>query len=138
MSQENVEVVRAAIEATNRGDWGAVRDSLDPDVIIVRGLEGWPEPAPIVGREAVIRQWQQNVEPWDAWTVEALSLIDAGDRVVVRQVGYGKGQGPKFNAEFTVVCTMRNGKTLVMEYYWDHAEALEAVGLSEQDARADS
>jgi ketosteroid isomerase-like protein len=49
----------------------------------------------------------------------------------VRQVGHGKGRGPEVNAEFTVVCTMRNGKTLVMEYYWDHAEALEAVGLSE-------
>jgi hypothetical protein len=26
----------------------------------------------------------------------------------------------------------------LMEFFWDHAAALEALGLSEQDARADS
>ena len=33
---------------------------------------------------------------------------------------------------------MRKGKIVVVEFFWDHAEALEAVGLSEQDAHADS
>jgi hypothetical protein len=33
---------------------------------------------------------------------------------------------------------VRNGKTILVEFFWDHAEALEAVGLSEQDAHADS
>ena len=30
------------------------------------------------------------------------------------------------------------GKDLNIDYFWDHAEALEAVGLSEQDAHANS
>ena len=54
MSQENVEVVRAAFEAWNAGDMDAFREMYDPDAI-VRMLEDWPEPGPFVGREAVMR-----------------------------------------------------------------------------------
>ena len=59
MSQENVEIVRAAFEAWNAGDMDALRELYDPDVI-VRTPEGWPEPGPFVGREAVMRQFEQT------------------------------------------------------------------------------
>jgi hypothetical protein len=38
----------------------------------------------------------------------------------------------------TVVLTARGGKIFLMEYFWDYTDALEAVGLSEQDAHAES
>ena len=38
----------------------------------------------------------------------------------------------------TVVNTVRNGKIRYREFFWDHDEALEAVGLSEHHAHADS
>jgi hypothetical protein len=38
----------------------------------------------------------------------------------------------------TGVYTVRKGKIVFLEFFWDHAEALEAVGLSEQDAHAES
>jgi ketosteroid isomerase-like protein len=115
----------------------AVRDVLAPDVIL-RVPEGWPEPGPYVGRDVVMRQWQQNRETWDADTVEPITdFIGVADRVVVRMIWRTVGQGPRSNIEFTVVYTMRKRKAISIEYFWDHAEALEAVGLSEQDARAD-
>ena len=40
--------------------------------------------------------------------------------------------------EVTQVITVRKGKVFLLEHFWDHAEALETVGLSEQDAHADS
>ena len=40
--------------------------------------------------------------------------------------------------EVTGVYTVRKGRIVCQEFFWDHAEALEAVGLSEQDAHADS
>jgi ketosteroid isomerase-like protein len=52
MSQENVEVVRAVYSAWNAGDMDALRELYDPDVIM-RMPEGWPEPGPYVGREAI-------------------------------------------------------------------------------------
>ena len=70
-------------------------------------------------------------EAWDEDTLEPTSLIDAGDRVVVRQTWHAVGRGPDMNMEFTVVITLRGGKIFLMEYFWDYTEALEAVGLSE-------
>jgi ketosteroid isomerase-like protein len=62
MSQENVEVMRAAYEAWNAGDMDALRDMHDPTVI-ARFPEGWPESGPFVGREAVMRQIERCARP---------------------------------------------------------------------------
>jgi len=131
MSQENVEIVRKAFEVWNAGDMDAVREFYDPD-IIVRPPEGWPEPGPFVGREAVMGQWEQLRETWDADEVEPIGdFIDAADRVVVRQAWRGAGHGPSLNMEMTNVFMVRNGRIVNQEFFWDHTEALEAAGLSE-------
>jgi ketosteroid isomerase-like protein len=131
MSQENVEVFRAAIEAWNTGDMDAFRELCDPD-IIVRPPPRWPEPGPFVGREAVMRQWYRLRETWDADAVEPISdFIEAADRVLARQIWRGVGHGPESSMELTNVITVRNGKIVYQEFFWDHAEALKAVGLSE-------
>ena len=138
MSQENVELVRATIEVWNAGDMDALRELYDPDVIL-RMPEGWPEPGPYVGREAVMRHWEQQREAFDADTVEPISdFIDTADHVLVRFVWRGTGHGPESNMEVTQVITVRKGRVFLLEHFWNHAEALETVGLSEQDARADS
>ena len=138
MSQENVEIVRAAFETWNAGDMAALREMYDPDVI-VRAIEGWPEPGPYIGRDAVMRQWERQRETWGADALEPISdLLDAGDRVTVRIIWYAAGPAPETRMEFTAVFTVRKGKIFGTEFFWDHAEALEAVGLSEQDAQADS
>ncbi len=131
MSQENVEIVRKAFEAWNAGDMDAFREFYDPD-IIVRPPEGWPEPGPFVGREAVMGQWEQLRETWDADEVEPIGdFIDAADRVVVRQAWRGAGHGPSLNMEMTNVFMVRNGRIVYQEFFWDHTEALEAAGLRE-------
>ena len=65
MSQENVEVVRASFEAWNAGDMEALSKLHDPEVTM-RMPEGWPEPGPFVGQDAVMRQWEQMRDTWDA------------------------------------------------------------------------
>ena len=132
MSQENVEIVQAAYDAWNAGDTDALREVHDPGVIIVTVLEGWPEPGPIVGREAVMRWFEQLRGTWDADALELISdFIVAGDRVVVRQNWRGAGHGPQSNIGLTVVFTVRKGRIFLIEYFRDHADALEAVGLRE-------
>ena len=131
MSQENVEVVQAVFDTWNAGDFDAFRETFDPDAIIVRGLEGWPEPGPFVGREAILGQFERIRQTWDAEALEAISLIDGGDRVVARWAWRGAGHGPDWNMEATVVCTLRKGQIFLLEYFWNHAEALETLGLAE-------
>ena len=132
MSQENVEVVKAAYAAWNVGDMDAYRELHDPDVI-ARAPKDWPEPGPFVGREALMRQWDQLREWASAsQTIEPTSdFIDGADHVVVRQIWRGAGLGPENDMEITNAFTVRRGKIFYQEFFWDHAEALEATGLSE-------
>jgi ketosteroid isomerase-like protein len=65
MSQENVEIAKAFFEAWNAGDMDAIREAYDPEVIF-RTDEGWPEPGPFVGVEAVMRWLRQMRETWDS------------------------------------------------------------------------
>jgi ketosteroid isomerase-like protein len=131
MSQENVEVFRAVFEAWNAGDMDAFRELYDPDAVM-RPPEGWPEPGPFFGREAVMREWHQFREAWDTDTVVPISdFIEAADRVVVRQVTHAAGRGPEAQMEMTNVVTLREGRIIYQEFFWNHDEALEAVRLSE-------
>jgi ketosteroid isomerase-like protein len=132
MSQENEEVVRRAYEAWNARNMDALRALYDADAMVVTGIEGWPEPPPTVGREAVMRQWERQREAWDIDTVEPISdFVTSGDRVVVRFIWRAAGQGPAVNMEMTGVYTVRKAKIFLIEFFRDHAEALEAAGLSE-------
>ena len=69
-------------------------------------------------------------ETWDTLVVETVSRVDAGDRIIERHISRGTGQGPAYGAEFTTVTTVRKGKVLYLELFWNHAEALETVELS--------
>ena len=143
MSQENVEIVRADLSRRGtRATWTPSRELYDPDVIVL-DPDGWPEPGPCVGGgggHALVRaSWRET--SGRRHRVEPISeFIDVGDRrcrAVHRRRGDASGV-PEASMEFTHVFTVRKGKIVAVEYFWDHAEALEAVGLSEQDAHADS
>jgi ketosteroid isomerase-like protein len=131
MSEENVEVVRAASQAWNAGDRDAFRELHDPDVIL-RTEKNWPEPGPYIGREAVMGFYKQLRETFDADTLELTGdFSHAADRVVARWIWHGQGHWPESNMEVTAIYSVRNDKVREVEYFWDHAEALEAAGLSE-------
>ena len=67
-------------------------------------------------------------------------FIDAGgDRVLVfsREGGRGKGSGAEVFTHLTAhLWTLKDGKAVRMQSYWERVDALAAVGLSEQDAYA--
>ena len=131
MSQQNVEVVQALFEAWNACEMDSVRELYDPDVIVL-GNERWPEPGPFVGRDAVMHQWQQMRETWDADALVPIGdFTDTADRVLVRFIWRGQGHGPESNIEMTGVHTVRNDRIFGQEFFWDHAEALDTLGLEE-------
>jgi ketosteroid isomerase-like protein len=131
VSQENVEIVRRAIEAWNARDVESSRERLDPDVVM-RMPEGFPESGPFVGREAVLRWILDALEPFDEFVLEPTSdFIDVGDRVVVRYRSHGRGRGPNVSFEFTEVATFWDGRVTYIQFYRDHHEALKAMGLEE-------
>ena len=136
-------MVRACFEAWNAGDMDALRGMYDPDVVL-QPAKGWHEPEVYVGRDAVMSLLMWVRETWNSYdAAEPISFIDAGDRVVMGYIWRGKGRDPVINLEQTVVYTLRKRwlrkrRVVHQEYFWSHADALEAVGLAEQDAHADS
>ena len=130
MSQENVEVVRQAVENWNGGDLDAALESFDEEVVL-RTAEGWPERAQhgrLAGR-GLFEGWAETVGG-DA-VIE--DLIDAGEIVVLRARAHmtGERSGLEGDMQFSQVLTFRKGKVVLVEFFWDHHEALEAAGLEE-------
>jgi ketosteroid isomerase-like protein len=130
MSEENVEVVRAAFDAWNNGDMEALAEHYRPDTV-TWSPEGWPEPGPFCGRDAVMRQFEELKATFDFEALEPMSFRDSGDRVVVRWIWRASGRGPELRQEMSSVYTLRDGKILATEFFWEYTKALEAVGLSE-------
>ena len=58
-------------------------------------------------------------------------FVDAGDRVVLRFAWDALGRGPETVMKISVVAMVRDGKILSMDFFWDHADALDTVGLRE-------
>ncbi|MCE3246477.1 MAG: Ketosteroid isomerase-related protein [Geminicoccaceae bacterium] len=130
MSQENVEVVRRAVEFefSGRGDRAEAEAIFDPGFVMNPLEEG-----PSYGLDAIrdnIAHWRTA---WDQLEVTAEEFIDAGDRVVVtlHHRGRGRGSGVEIDARFYELYTLRGGKVLRADEYAERADALEAAGLSE-------
>ena len=130
MSQQNVEIVRASLEAWNQGDMDALRESYSHDVV-TWPPKGWPEEGPFVGRDKVLGDWERMRQLWDDDEMEMLTdYIDAADRVAVRMTWRERGHGPEADSGATAIFTVRDGRIRVAEFFWDHAEALETLELS--------
>jgi ketosteroid isomerase-like protein len=130
MSQENVELVRRGLAAYRAGDWTTLGEFYDVDVVM-HHLDGWPEPGPSVGRDAVVRELKLLRDSFEVQSIEITDILASRDRVVARYHFQGKGSGPDAEMEFSFVFTLRDGKCINEEHFWNHAAALQAAGLSE-------
>jgi ketosteroid isomerase-like protein len=137
MSEENVEVVRHTYDAFLRSDWNSMSELIDPDVEFLGTVGGLEEGRVARGaqefREIVE---QEDLEAWDERRFEPEDFLDAGDCVVVLQREYrrGRASGVDIETDTAVVFEVRAGRVVSIQGYMDPAAALEAVGLSEQDA----
>ena len=132
MSQDDVEVVRAAFDAWNRGP-EALGDILDSDVDW-RAIEGAPDDVgPMRGLDAMRAYTRDWFDHFDDLRLEPEELIDAGDRVVAvqRLSGRAKRSGIETELRFAVVYTVSGGKIVRGREYMTREPALEAVRLDE-------
>jgi ketosteroid isomerase-like protein len=60
-----------------------------------------------------------------------IELIDLGDRVLLLADGVMRGQasGVPLNEQFALLATLKRGRPLRLQEYYDHAAALRVVGL---------
>jgi ketosteroid isomerase-like protein len=140
MSQENVEIARAAFEAWNAGELQDVLSHFHPELVYHPRADE-PDPSPHVGRDAYERLVYGFVDSFSEVTFEVLELIDAGDHVIASTVLHAvlRGQGSAsagVSETYVFVYKLRDGLVVEVWEYRTKEEALEAVGLSEQDAHS--
>ena len=75
-------------------------------------------------------------EAFEDFHFEPEKFVEAGDNVValLRARGRGKGSGIVVERPVAHVWTFRDGEPVRVQIYLDRAQAMEAVGVSEQDA----
>jgi ketosteroid isomerase-like protein len=136
MSQENVEIVRRAIEAvlrTPKPDFDTINSLYDPDhelVSLVEQFEGG-----VAEGATGYRDWLADIdETWERWEtkLEGVRSLDR-DRVLVECsfTGISKLGGVPVEGATTTVVTVREGKIIRSEVFASREDALEAAGLSE-------
>ena len=131
-------MTRRAFAGTNAGDFSYLQESMDENCEF-RLPPGFPKTQATRGPEGFVSVVNEVAEAFEDIRYEPQEFLDQGDRLfaAARTVGHAKHTGLAVDLLVYWVYTFRDGKAVVMEAFLDRAAALEAVGLSEQDAHAD-
>jgi ketosteroid isomerase-like protein len=130
MSRENVEIVRDAFEhftRTGEPQW----DSIDPDVEVYD--HDIPDAGTYRGHQGYADWLADWGEAWSEFRAEVKRWVDAGDKVVIvfELTAKGRGSGVEVKRRDAMVLTLRDGKSIRLDYYNDESQAFAAVGLLE-------
>jgi ketosteroid isomerase-like protein len=133
MSQENVEIVKRAVDAYNRRDVDAFAEHATAD------FEWFPAAARAVeaggyrGREGIETYFGEVRDTWEELRALPEEFRDLGDRVLAlgRMEGRGSGSGVPVDAPLGFVVDFCGGKMPRVRVYLDHGAALRAAGLPE-------
>jgi ketosteroid isomerase-like protein len=139
MSQENVEQLRRAGEAFNRGDIEGALAIIDPPPefeFVPAGVFIAPGIGDVHGVQHGPEELRRGLEFWDQFDeprFDVHELIDAGDQVVAWATlrGRGKQSGAEVGWDVWAVWTVREGRFVRWETFPDRHAALEAAGLEE-------
>jgi ketosteroid isomerase-like protein len=135
MSDENVEIIRRAVELANAGDMEAAVELYHPDVEL-RDLQPAPGvPEVLRGRDAIVAVLKQWMETLDDWTIEVQEYIDAHPWVVCDTLWRATAKGTDVRIDWRLADAheVKDGRIVRELYgYPDLAAALEAVRAVEQ------
>ncbi len=132
MSQKNVEIVRAAVEAFNRGDLDAAFKDATPSFEWDNSRSMNADTRGVFTLSEALQIFKQALGLWGSAWIEINEVIPVGDHVVLPHTFHVRGRdGIEAQARTTWLFTIRNGKMERGCLYQDRQEALEAVGLSE-------
>jgi ketosteroid isomerase-like protein len=132
VSRANVELVRETVRRFTPGDLDSWAELWHPDTRLYPP-EGWPEPGPFLGLEAVRAQFELAFgDVWTGFHIGDVEVVgDAGDWVVLTYRLHGRGVSSGLDAEFDVAAAYRIEGGLINELHvrWTAGDALEAAGL---------
>jgi limonene-1,2-epoxide hydrolase len=130
---QNVEKLRAFIEAFNRHDFDDAVRYLHPEVEIYPAIGGQLDVSRCYRGRDESRQLLETISEGVKNNVEIEDVVEAGEGQVLlveRWLGSGR-QGMSTRAEIVTIYTFRDGLVVRLEGFRDRAEALAAAGLQD-------
>ncbi len=132
MSPENAEIVRAAIDAANRGDWDSAFKDAAPNFEWDNSRAIGADNRAVFSLDGARRFFKGASEVWESASIEINELIPIGDHMVVPHTTHVRGRdGIEAKARTTWLFTIRNAKIERICLYQELQEALEAAGVRE-------
>jgi ketosteroid isomerase-like protein len=133
MSQENVELVRSAFAAWNRGDLDAWLDHWDEQAQIYP-LRAQLEGRAYNGHEGLRRFLADMAEDWEGLRFEMDEIREADEQIVGsgRFQARGRVSGIELDVPLGVIGVVRKGKLVYARFFSDPADAIAAAGLPEK------
>jgi len=135
MSQQNVEFVLDAYARFNARDerWATLVPEFYAEDAEYHVAREDPDSAVHRGVADITKQMERWIDAYPDLKLEPSDARANGDQVFVwvRFVGHGAGSELPVEMEVAHVITLRDGKFARLDEYYDRAEALKAVGLSE-------
>jgi ketosteroid isomerase-like protein len=131
MSQENVEVVRRALDAFCERDLEQVTRYWDPEIEIDWSRSPGVEAGVYRGLEPARGFVSTFLETFDRIVIVPYDVVAYGDHVVVpHRVRLSGRDGITVEARGVLVHTLRDGRVIGLTMYRERDEALKAVGLA--------
>jgi ketosteroid isomerase-like protein len=132
MSQENVEIVRAGLEAFNRGDVQALAAISSPE-ITMQFIGVIDEPVHYGGAGGIVEYFRDQNEHWESFGFEIEDIRAIGERVLAigTQTARGRASGLEVSSREAILVTVESGLVTSLQGYRDPEQALKAVGLAE-------
>ncbi len=142
MSQENVEIVRSIYAAWERGVFEETHWA-DPEIDF-QPIGDTPSAGRWKGLDGMANGWREWLSAWEEFRVEPDEFLELGEErilVLARFGGRGRTSGLEIGQVWTKAASVfhiRNSLVTRLVVYTDYRRALADLGLSEQDAHADS
>jgi ketosteroid isomerase-like protein len=134
MSQENIELIRATVEAFNRNDLDAVVQKMHPEVVW-ETLDVLPDMGTYRGHEGVRTFWQMWTETFRGFRLHMDACVPLGEGQVIatfRVSGEGAGSGAGVESPtFFQILVIRDGHIVRARMFTHEEEALQAAGMWE-------
>jgi uncharacterized protein len=136
VSRAEIETLRAGYEAFNRGEIDSLFNTADPDIEFIPADRA-ANAGVVRGREAIQQFFEDLFEPFEQVDVEPQKFFESDDRIAVILQARFRPRGSSAIVENRIghVWTFRDGKALRLEIYPEREKALEAIGMSESEAR---
>jgi ketosteroid isomerase-like protein len=130
MPDSNIDRLRAGYERLNNGDYEAVRDLIDPKIVLTDRPEA-PDARSYRGFEGMLTTLQDTSDSFEGFRLDPEQFFENGDRIVavLNMTGKGRVSGVPVEERIAHLWTLRDGLAVALQAYTDPADALEAAGL---------